>query len=150
MNLLLTIKYHFLLHNQKRPLFHQVLYNSGITFKGETYGVHTLRHTFATRCIEVGMDVKTLSENKVELFDVHSGNILYNGDYYLIDLEFPNSNYIILESLNYREKDKLINLESNMKCFPTLSPACLPNRYKRVFSSRLIHKEFEEELARLD
>ena len=31
-----------------------------------------------------------------------------NKVYYLIDLEFPNSNYIILESLNYREKDKLI------------------------------------------
>ena len=23
---------------------------------------HTLRHTFATRCVEVGVDVKTLSE----------------------------------------------------------------------------------------
>ena len=28
----------------------------------ENVTFHTLRHTFATRCIEVGFDVKTLSE----------------------------------------------------------------------------------------
>lgn len=38
--------------------YHKLLEEQQIT--SVTY--HTLRHTFATRCIEVGMDVKTLSE----------------------------------------------------------------------------------------
>ena len=46
-------------------------------------------------------------------------------------------------------RERLQKVESNLECFPTLSPACLPNRYSRVKSSRLIHKEFEAELARL-
>ncbi|MBR6901070.1 MAG: tyrosine-type recombinase/integrase, partial [Synergistaceae bacterium] len=28
----------------------------------EPRGIHTLRHTFATRCVELGFDVKSLSE----------------------------------------------------------------------------------------
>ena len=38
--------------------FQKLLRESNI----KQYGFHTLRHTFATRCIEVGMDPKTLSE----------------------------------------------------------------------------------------
>ncbi len=38
--------------------YHRVLTNCGIS----SINYHTLRHTFATRCIEVGVDVKSLSE----------------------------------------------------------------------------------------
>ena len=38
--------------------FHKVLDNCGI----DQVNYHTLRHTFATRCIEAGVDVKSLSE----------------------------------------------------------------------------------------
>ena len=38
--------------------FHKALNESGI----EDFNFHTLRHTFATRCIESGVDVKSLSE----------------------------------------------------------------------------------------
>ncbi len=38
--------------------YHKVLKNCGI----ESVNYHTLRHTFATRCIEAGVDVKSLSE----------------------------------------------------------------------------------------
>lgn len=38
--------------------FHKVLDNCGI----DQINYHTLRHTFATRCIEAGVDVKSLSE----------------------------------------------------------------------------------------
>lgn len=38
--------------------FKKVLKNSGIN----SANYHSLRHTFATRCIELGFDVKSLSE----------------------------------------------------------------------------------------
>lgn len=38
--------------------YHKILRDSGI----DSINYHALRHTFATRCIESGMDVKTLSE----------------------------------------------------------------------------------------
>lgn len=38
--------------------FHRVLIQNGI----RPVNYHVLRHTFATRCIELGMDIKTLSE----------------------------------------------------------------------------------------
>ncbi len=38
--------------------FHRTLHNCGI----EQINYHALRHTFATRCIERGVDIKTLSE----------------------------------------------------------------------------------------
>jgi integrase len=38
--------------------YYKVLEEGGL----RSVSFHTLRHTFATRCIEGGMDVKTLSE----------------------------------------------------------------------------------------
>ena len=38
--------------------YHKLLTTAGI----ERINYHALRHTFATRCIEAGVDVKTLSE----------------------------------------------------------------------------------------
>lgn len=38
--------------------YKEVLYNCGLS----QYTFHALRHTFATRCIEIGFDPKVLSE----------------------------------------------------------------------------------------
>jgi len=38
--------------------YHRILDTTGIV----SVNYHVLRHTFATRCIEVGVDVKSLSE----------------------------------------------------------------------------------------
>ena len=38
--------------------FHRYIEESGIP----NANFHALRHTFATRCIEIGFDIKTLSE----------------------------------------------------------------------------------------
>lgn len=41
--------------------FHKVLKNCGITHGDETIGVHSLRHTFATRLFKSGCDIKVIS-----------------------------------------------------------------------------------------
>lgn len=38
--------------------FHSIIKNSGLS----DFNFHKLRHTFATRCVENGVDIKTLSE----------------------------------------------------------------------------------------
>ena len=38
--------------------YHRILEQCGL----ESYNYHTLRHTFATKCVIAGVDVKTLSE----------------------------------------------------------------------------------------
>ena len=38
--------------------YHQILDKCGI----KSINFHALRHTFATRCVEVGVDIKSLSE----------------------------------------------------------------------------------------
>lgn len=35
---------------------------NGLIAQGRYVNFHSLRHTFATRCVEIGFDVKTLSE----------------------------------------------------------------------------------------
>lgn len=43
-------------------MFHSILKQTGITEGNETYGVHTLRHTFASMLFQNGCDVKVVSE----------------------------------------------------------------------------------------
>lgn len=43
-------------------MFHSILKQTGITKNNETYGVHTLRHTFASMLFQNGCDVKVVSE----------------------------------------------------------------------------------------
>lgn len=50
-------------HNYIEPRTMQNRFKSFLTIAGiEDANFHSLRHTFATRCIEAGFDVKTLSE----------------------------------------------------------------------------------------
>lgn len=50
-------------HNYIEPRTMQNRFKSYLTVAGiEDANFHSLRHTFATRCIEAGFDVKTLSE----------------------------------------------------------------------------------------
>ena len=54
-------------HKHIRPsrldkTFNGILHTAGITNEGETYGVHTLRHTFATMLFDKGCEVKVVSE----------------------------------------------------------------------------------------
>lgn len=56
----------YLLTNSQKYIEPRTYYNRYKTIversEIENYGFHALRHTFATRCIEIGMDPKTLSE----------------------------------------------------------------------------------------
>lgn len=54
------------------------------------------------------------------------------------------------QALIKSNRERLENVKSDIKCFPTLSPACLPGRYSSAKANRMIHEEFEAELARLN
>ena len=54
-------------HNHIRPsrldtTFNRLLNAAGLKEKNESYGVHTLRHTFASMLFDKGCDVKVVSE----------------------------------------------------------------------------------------
>ena len=54
-------------HNHIRPsrldtTFNRLLNAAGLKGKNESYGVHTLRHTFASMLFDKGCDVKVVSE----------------------------------------------------------------------------------------
>ena len=57
---------------------------------------HTLRHTFATRCIEVGFDVKTLSE-----ILGHSSTVITMNRYVHPDLNLKRKNIQKLETAGF-------------------------------------------------
>ena len=51
-------KYQFIEQRSYQNMFKRILKES----KVKEYNFHVLRHTFATNCIKVGMDIKSLSE----------------------------------------------------------------------------------------
>ena len=59
---------------------------------------HSLRHTFATRCVEVGFDVKTLSE-----ILGHSSVKITMDRYIHSSMEFKRSNMEKLTTLQFSE-----------------------------------------------
>ena len=70
--------------------FKKALLNSSVA----TANYHSLRHTFATRCVELGFDIKSLSE----ILGHSSANITMNR-YVHPSLEFKKENMQRLSSL---------------------------------------------------